>query len=435
MAQYGYVNSEFGGTGRIIRVTNTNASGPGSLRAALEANGPRRVVFECAGVFRLYDVNARPSPNVVYLGQDRGDLSVFGQSAPGPVVVVGGLRFSTHDVLLQHITIVGLEDANAAECIDVLGNSEPGSKRIVLDHCTLIRGYSKALQTWCGEPGQFTGREGGIVGLTLIDCVFAEPLRGPKGNRYLAILQEKTAHAAFIRCLFASAQMRHPAIHDAVSALVQNCFIFDAAEASIHLMVSPTPTGPTRATIVGNYIEPGPATGADGDRVLVNAIAGSEVYLKDNIARREPRLVTPSVISKAPPLPTIEPLLAARDVPAYVLSNVGPTPWNRAPHDVRVVERVRARLSRREDTNAAWDGLPVYLPTVRPLGEITDLPALLRQFEPQRQFDLSKAREQLAAVTAALTEVDDTALNMVQTLRLQVAQIRTLVDVAAEELG
>lgn len=382
MAQFGYVNSTFGDNGQIIRVTTTAPGGPGSLREALETNGPRTIVFECAGVFRLDAPGARPSANVVYLGQGRGDLSVYGQTAPGPVVIVGSLRLNTHDALFQHVTIFGLADSDAPECVDVLGNSTQGSRRIVFDHCSFYRGYSKAFQTWAGEPGRFTGNEGGVDGLTIQDCIFAEPLLGPKATRYLAILQEKTTNAAFIRCLFAGATMRHPAVHDASESLIQNCYVFDAGEAAIHLMVSPVPTGPTRTTIVGNVIQAGPGTVADGDRILVNAIPGSEVYLADNAGRRDPRLVTPGVVTKSPPLPIVSPLLVSSDVPAYVLANAGPTPWQRSPHDTRVIERVRAGASRRADTNDAWDGLPGYLPATRPLGEITDLTALLQRFEP-----------------------------------------------------
>lgn len=39
--------------GRILRVTNLNAKGPGSLRAAVEAKGARVVVFEVGGVIDL----------------------------------------------------------------------------------------------------------------------------------------------------------------------------------------------------------------------------------------------------------------------------------------------------------------------------------------------------------------------------------------------
>ena len=39
--------------GRVIYVTNLNESGPGSLRAALEATGPRIVLFKVSGTIEL----------------------------------------------------------------------------------------------------------------------------------------------------------------------------------------------------------------------------------------------------------------------------------------------------------------------------------------------------------------------------------------------
>ncbi|MCP4641524.1 MAG: pectate lyase, partial [bacterium] len=47
------VDTPAGRGGTILRVTNLDAGGPGSLRAAIETEGPRIVVFEVGGVIDL----------------------------------------------------------------------------------------------------------------------------------------------------------------------------------------------------------------------------------------------------------------------------------------------------------------------------------------------------------------------------------------------
>ena len=61
--------------GRIIRVTNLDSKGPGSLRAAVEAKGPRIVVFEVGGVIDLNRDNVSVTEPF---------LTVAGQTAPSP---------------------------------------------------------------------------------------------------------------------------------------------------------------------------------------------------------------------------------------------------------------------------------------------------------------------------------------------------------------
>ena len=63
--------------GRVIYVTTNAESGPGSLTEALEAQGPRYILFKVSG---LIDVSARIP---------HGDVTLAGQSSPGGVIVRG----------------------------------------------------------------------------------------------------------------------------------------------------------------------------------------------------------------------------------------------------------------------------------------------------------------------------------------------------------
>jgi hypothetical protein len=65
--------------GAIVRVTNLNADGPGSLKAALETKGPRIVVFEVGGVIDL----GRTTLEIT-----EPYLTIAGQTAPSPGITI-----------------------------------------------------------------------------------------------------------------------------------------------------------------------------------------------------------------------------------------------------------------------------------------------------------------------------------------------------------
>ncbi|MFC1544926.1 hypothetical protein ACFL4X_02045 [Gemmatimonadota bacterium] len=68
----GYGASTVGGRGgRIIKVTNLNAVGPGSLQEAVSEQGPRIVEFDVSGIIN--------GPVEI----KHGRISIMGQTAPG----------------------------------------------------------------------------------------------------------------------------------------------------------------------------------------------------------------------------------------------------------------------------------------------------------------------------------------------------------------
>ncbi|HEY0734263.1 MAG TPA: DNRLRE domain-containing protein, partial [Herpetosiphonaceae bacterium] len=94
----GYGSQTVGGRGgRIIYVTNLADSGPGSLRSALEATGPRTVLFQVAGTINLNNDISITQPFV----------TVAGQSAVGQGVQLKGgmIKIRTHDVVLRYLKI------------------------------------------------------------------------------------------------------------------------------------------------------------------------------------------------------------------------------------------------------------------------------------------------------------------------------------------
>ncbi len=81
--------------GQVIAVTNLNENGPGSLRAAVNAEGPRMVIFRVSGVITLETELTINNPFI----------TIAGQSAPGDGICIRGqtTEINTHDVILRYL--------------------------------------------------------------------------------------------------------------------------------------------------------------------------------------------------------------------------------------------------------------------------------------------------------------------------------------------
>jgi hypothetical protein len=94
-AQGGSMYSFGGRGGKVFVVTNLNDSGPGSFREALEAGGPRIVVFNVAGIIKLKDRIRVRAPYI----------TIDGGTAPGDGVCIAGdtVELETHDVIIRNM--------------------------------------------------------------------------------------------------------------------------------------------------------------------------------------------------------------------------------------------------------------------------------------------------------------------------------------------
>ena len=108
--------------GRALRVTNLNDSGPGSLRAAIDAKGARTIVFDIGGTIRL------TKPLVVRNGQ----VTIAGQTAPGGGITIRDrhMEIAADDVIVRFIrSRLGDEARTESDAFTI-----SRGKRIIVDH-------------------------------------------------------------------------------------------------------------------------------------------------------------------------------------------------------------------------------------------------------------------------------------------------------------
>ena len=114
--------SRGGRGGRVLRVTNLDDSGPGSLRAAIEERGPRTILFDVGGTIRLQ------RPLVIR----NGEVTVAGQTAPGGGITLRDYHFeiAASDVVVRYIrSRLGDESGVESDAFTV-----SRGQRIIVDH-------------------------------------------------------------------------------------------------------------------------------------------------------------------------------------------------------------------------------------------------------------------------------------------------------------
>lgn len=188
----GFGAHAFGGRGgQVLRVTNLNDSGPGSLREAAEAEGPRIVIFDVGGTIELDE------PIRVY----HPYLTLAGQTAPGEGITVAGRIFDvrTYDVIVRHMRF----RHGQYHDLDDWTFRIRGGTHVIADHLTVTWGID------------------GNVGVTHMDyatvqnSVLAKPLWDsihPKGVRgYGALVRGRHgAKYSFLGNLWANHRWRVP---------------------------------------------------------------------------------------------------------------------------------------------------------------------------------------------------------------------------------
>jgi len=285
----------------VIKVTNLNDSGPGSLRDAIENEpSPKVIIFEVSGTIELQSKITIGG----FTGNDaetKGSyITIAGQTAPSPGITIKGAPFiierKCHDILIQHIRFRPGEDLHGLK-----GDFQDGlttywsyfpeasppvypTSDLVVDHCS----FSWAVDENIDSGARNTTFMNCIIGEGLYDSTHLSKARHSKGLLILAYSEgvdgSGAQNVAIINNLFTHNYDRNPAIFGG-RVVVANNYIYDCA-GGIGVCDDIPSNGPVTVSISANYI-----VETDKTRTSVSLYLGvdqdgkplsSKVYLGDD---------------------------------------------------------------------------------------------------------------------------------------------------------
>ncbi|GAA0880408.1 pectate lyase [Algoriphagus jejuensis] len=136
----GYGKYTVGGRGgKVYEVINLNDSGTGSLREAVEAEGPRTVVFRVSGTIKLESDLRIKNPYI----------TIAGQTAPGDGITLRAypLMIDADEVIIRYIRVrLGSESGGETDAI-----SSRYTTNLILDHISASWSIDETMSIYHGK--------------------------------------------------------------------------------------------------------------------------------------------------------------------------------------------------------------------------------------------------------------------------------------------
>ena len=355
----GWAATTVGGRGgKIIRVTNLEADGPGSFKAAIEAKGPRIVVFEVGGVIDMKrkELNIREPW-----------LTIAGQTAPSPGITLirTGLNIRANQVIVRHIRIRTGADGQPKRSgwdPDALGTVS--ANHVIVDHCSLSWGIDENMSS---SGPRFKGanidewRANTSHDVTFSYNAAYEGLADSshsKGEHSKgSLVHDNVTNILYYRNVWANNEELHPLFKGGVHGAIVNNIIFNPGHRGVHYNLMQLEWGDHpyevgKISAVGNVMRGGPSTAGRVPFLTLGGDGDLEYYGRDNIAVDQYGAPLPMLgryghtraklieVDKPPTWPEGLPVLDSMDVESNVLANAGARPWERDHDDVRVLHFV-----------------------------------------------------------------------------------------------
>ena len=365
----------------MLTVTTLNDDGTGLLRAALESDRPRVIVFETSGNIDLQEDIIVREPCV----------TLAGQTAPSRASRSGTSGFVVHprraDAAHAHQAGGWPAEAPADRSPRRLDLYTPDAYNIVFDHNSLSWAQGK-------NTDVFSVAE--HAGITFWRNIISESLyraqnviidRGQPSSLGMLVSQfysQEAANVSILGNLFAHNSARNPEIQGPVNVHFINNVVYDWGKDATNyqwatFIYGAGASAPPKVAVIGNtYIAgPGPlpfkplyAIGA------CNAPAGTKIYLSDNALddRAQPWGVAEYFTNGADHRVSSSPVSLSgitvrpsSSVESFVLANAGARPADRDSVDGRIITEVTARIGTVIDSQVDVGGWPVLAVNTRHL--------------------------------------------------------------------
>lgn len=311
---------------------------PGSLRAAVETQGPRTILFRVAGTIELKTTLEIAEPFV----------TIAGQSAPGGGICTKnyGTVIKTHDVVVRYLRCrpgdeVGraLAKVGKAWSTDALSICAP-SRNVILDHCSASRANDEVLSV----------SGAGITDITVQWCIISESLNESthnKGQHGYGSLIRTNGSVTFHHNLYAFHRSRSPR----PGTYGEGSILFDFRNNVMYRGGQGySAADPVRMNFVANHHPDTPFNATDTCEHYTEGNAGT---IKGGQARKAPFDTAPVTTS------------TTEDARAAVLDAAGANLPVRDAADARVIALVRAgegKLLMRVEDAGGWPVLESTAP-------------------------------------------------------------------------
>lgn len=361
---------------KIIKVTNLDKWGEGSLSAAINVEGPRIVVFEVGGVINLDNIDL--DIRIPY-------LYIAGQTAPSPgiTIIKGGLSVSTHDVIIQHISVRPGDCGLPPKCgWEADGLTTFGAYNVLIDHCSFTWATDENLST---SGPRYDGENNTSRNITFSNNIIAECLYESTHAKTIhsmgTLIHDYCRNIAVVGNIYAHNNQRNPMIKPNVSAFIANNLIYNSKDQSIHATwplgeYAQFPDSMRRAkiTAIGNVLIPGVDTKTD----MYLLYGKLSAYQKNNKILRNVNdkqgykpeyVVSPDVEELDTPPVNAEHygIIDANEVAYNVLNTAGARPKMRDAIDSRIIDDIKSGKGKIINSQEEVGGYPDYQPVYRPL--------------------------------------------------------------------